>query len=359
MGLGLNAAQNAFYMAHATPSTAAIPSSLPLTQLPGPADPAALRSLIEEGIAALPFAHKTPTRLYQPLAYILGLKGKRLRPMLVLLTYQAYTKSSPNACLQTALAVELFHNFTLLHDDIMDNAPTRRGEPTVHVKWDENVAILAGDALFAHTHGMIAEEFPALAAQLIQLYTRFALEVCEGQMEDMDLAAQPHATVDAYVAMIEKKTAALLGGALRLGALAAGAPTADQEILEAFGRHAGIGFQLQDDYLDAFADEETFGKKAGGDIIENKKTYLWLQAYAKANATQRAELDRWAATTGHDDSKVAAVLALYSELGIDTDTRAYAHHWFERAERELQSLSNPVAIASVRGLLDELRVRQH
>lgn len=317
-----------------------------------------LRQLIEAGITGLPFAGQTPRRLYEPLHYVLSQQGKRLRPTLLLMTYEAYANKPASQCLQTALAVELFHNFTLLHDDIMDNAPTRRGAPTVHVKWDENVAILSGDALLAYTYGMVAGEFPEKAAALIQLYTRIALEVCEGQMEDMDLALEPHATVEDYVQMIEKKTAALLGGALRMGALAAGAPEADQEALEAFGRAAGIGFQLQDDYLDAFGDEATFGKKPGGDIVENKKTYLWLRAYAKANSIQKAELNMWA-SHADENAKVAAVLGFYHALGVDADSRTYTQHWFARAEDLLGHLSVERAKTSLLGLLEQLRVREH
>lgn len=318
----------------------------------------ALHQLLEAGVRALPFAQQAPARLYQPLAYILGLPGKRLRPTLVLLGYGAYCDRPPSSCLQTALAVELFHNFTLLHDDIMDNAPTRRGQPTVHERWDVNTAILSGDALFAYTHGQIAAEFPEVAAPLLQLYTRIALEVCEGQMEDMELAARPHASVGEYVAMIEKKTAALLGGALRMGALAAGAPPEAQAQLEAFGRAAGIGFQLQDDYLDAFADPAKFGKKVGGDIVENKKTYLWLLAYERASATQQAELDRWATYQGPEHEKIAGVLALYHALGVDAATRDFTQAWFQEAEARLEPLVANPRVADIRAFMDRLRVRE-
>lgn len=321
--------------------------------------PEALLAVVGSGIAGLPFGERKPHSLYKPLEYILSLPGKKLRPLLVLLSYQAFSQRPAASCLHTALAIELFHNFTLLHDDIMDNATTRRGKPTVHVKWNTNTAILSGDALFAYTHVLIAEEFPDKAAALIQLYTRIALEVCEGQMEDMELAAQPHASVTDYVAMIEKKTAALLGGALRMGALAAGATTDAQDALEQFGRAAGIGFQLQDDYLDAFGDQAKFGKKPGGDIIENKKTFLWLRAYEKASPSQQAEIDSWAASTGKEDAKVAAVLRLYHELAVDADTRAFTEEWFTKAEAILLPYQQNPGMQLISAFMDKLRVREY
>ncbi len=309
---------------------------------------------IEKAVAALPLGKRSPLTLYEPLRYVMDLKAKRMRPLLVLLAYQSYSEQPHTRCMKTALAVELFHNFTLIHDDIMDNAPTRRGQPTVHAKWNANTAILIGDAMFAYAIQMMAEDFPEMASEMVSTFAQVALAVCEGQMLDMDLAAQNHARVEDYIEMIRLKTAALLGGALHLGAVAAGAPAADVTMLHRFGELAGIAFQLQDDYMDVYADEVKFGKQPGGDIIENKKTYLWLQARDKANPAQREALFHWLEVNDRNTEKVAAVRTLFNDLGIPEDTRQRIQHYFSEAIACIQPLLHRPGLQLLVSFIDSL-----
>ncbi|MEM9985929.1 MAG: polyprenyl synthetase family protein, partial [Bacteroidota bacterium] len=238
---------------------------------------AALKQDIENHIKGLNLFELSPHNLYAPMGYILSLKGKRIRPILTLLAYQGVSGQVPHQAMNLAVSLELFHNFTLMHDDIMDRAPMRRGQPAVHIKWDENIAILSGDALFAFSMGLVVEGFPQHAAALAKEYARVAMGVCEGQMEDLDMAQQEQVSIEEYIEMIRKKTAVLLGGCLSLGALAAGASAELADEMRRYGEMLGIAFQLQDDLMDAFP-PENFGKQVGGDIIENKKTYLFLKA---------------------------------------------------------------------------------
>lgn len=327
---------------------------------PSAADVSVLELLqqVEQGLAALPLGQQEPATLYQPMQYLLGLKAKRMRPLLVLLGYQACingTDSTPSRALPTALSVELFHNFTLMHDDIMDNAPTRRGMPTVHTKWDSNVAILSGDGMFAYSMLLVAQTFPEHAHDLVRIYSQAALAVCEGQMRDMDLAARPgtEVTVPEYLEMIGQKTAALLGASLRLGACAAGADEATQLHFERFGILTGIAFQLQDDLLDVFAPATT-GKQPAGDIIENKKTYLWLRALEKATPAQRNELLRWTTISDRNEEKVAAVLAIYNQLGIAAETQQVVDRYFAEALTELAGMEDRPAVQQIETLLAQL-----
>ncbi len=324
----------------------------------------ALRAEFEAAVRALPLP-AAPVALYEPMRYLLALKAKRMRPLLVLMAYRAY-HPAPSAddwrrITEVALGVELFHNFTLMHDDIMDRAPTRRGQPTVHEKWDVNVAILSGDAMLAEAMQCVISAFPDRAAQLGRLFTTAAREVCEGQMRDMELAALapdalgPH-PVDDYLQMIGLKTAALLGASLQLGAAAAGADADALERLRAIGWQMGTAFQLQDDLLDAYAPATT-GKQAGGDILENKKTYLSLRALERADATQRAELLRWFATTERSAEKVAAVMRLYDALGIAADTEALIADEFERARGLAAPLLERPGVSALLGYLTELAGR--
>jgi geranylgeranyl diphosphate synthase type II len=317
-----------------------------------------LQADIQDALAALKLAEREPRSLYGPAAYLLQLPAKRTRPLLCLMAYRAW-QPDHTPCLPTALALELFHNFTLVHDDIMDNAPTRRGQPTVHARWDSNTAILAGDALYAYTQGLLIVPFPQQAAVLIQAYSQAALEVCEGQMRDMDLAAAPQASIADYLLMIEQKTAALIGASMRIGALAAQAPAAAADALDRYGRLMGIAFQLLDDLLDVYAEADKFGKQPGGDIIENKKTYLWLKAHELADATQLAELTRWAATHDQPQAKVAAVRALYDTLQVPTHTRSRIDHYRTEAEACLAPLLPNPALAAMHTYLTEVLTRAY
>jgi geranylgeranyl diphosphate synthase, type II len=296
---------------------------------------------IQQYISSLSFAEKLPHRLYAPMQYILGLKGKRIRPILTALAYHAVSGNAPQKAVGLGCALELFHNFTLIHDDIMDNAPTRRGQPTVHEKWDRDVAILSGDAMFAISMGLVVQDFPEKAADLTQIFVKAAVEVCEGQMEDMDLAIQEAATIEDYIEMIRKKTSVLLGACLKLGAVAGGADAELAQKFYLFGEYAGLGFQLQDDLMDAFP-PENFGKQEGGDIIENKKTFLLLKALELASDMQKAEL---IALLDEKDAqlKVKKVIAIFDALNIKALTEAKSTEYFEKARllgEELKKVSD-------------------
>lgn len=309
-----------------------------------------LKDTVEAHLDGLALAQRRPANLYQPMAYLLGLKGKRIRPVLVLLAYQAVSRQAPEAALNLAAAVELFHNFTLMHDDIMDRAPVRRGQPAVHVKWDENIAILSGDALFAYSMGLVVKDFPEHAAALATEYTSVAMGVCEGQQEDLDLATQAQVDIPAYLEMIRKKTAVLLGGCLSLGAMAAGA---DDELVHDFrqyGEYLGIAFQLQDDLMDAFP-PENFGKQVGGDIIENKKTYLYLRALELADDQQQRRLRHHFTHDTPEEQKVAEVLEVFRQTNIPEETGRLIDDYFNQATQLSQSLAQRVDFTDLQSYL--------
>ncbi|MBS1637230.1 MAG: polyprenyl synthetase family protein [Bacteroidetes bacterium] len=259
----------------------------------------------------------TPHELYDPLHYILSSGGKRIRPLLCLvgcdLFNKPYTKAIP-----AALAIELFHNFSLIHDDILDNAPLRRGKPTVHEKWNTNIAILSGDGMLVNAFEQLALAEKEHVKDLLALFSKTAMEVCEGQQFDMNFESQSQVSVDDYLAMITGKTAVLLGCSLQMGAICAGASKEEQNHLYEFGKHVGIAFQVLDDVLDVYAkDAGKFGKQVGGDIIANKKTWLLLEAFEKADGKQKERLKallNMPATQATE--KVNGVMALYDELGI-------------------------------------------
>ena len=316
-----------------------------------------LKAAVDGYIDALSLGEKQPENLYRPMAYILSLKGKRIRPVLTLLAYEAVSGQDGKAALPLAAALELFHNFTLMHDDIMDRAPVRRGKPTVHKVWNEDIAILSGDALFAFSMEQVVAAFPDKAAALIAEYTRVSLEVCEGQMEDMDLAAQEEVSLPEYIEMIRKKTAALLGGCLCMGALAGGASPAVVEKLRAFGELLGIAFQLQDDLMDAFP-PKGFGKQVGGDIIENKKTFLLLKAMELADETQRRRLRTIFSMEMNPETKVNEVLALFGALGIEGHTEALIHQYFEKARILSRELAGEIHFDPLLQYLAEIADRK-
>jgi len=232
-----------------------------------------------------------PKGLYEPIEYILGLGGKRLRPVLTLMTADIFNGDYKKA-LNAALSVEVFHNFSLVHDDIMDDAPLRRGEKTVHEKWDINTGILSGDAMLIMAYQLFENYEANIFQSLAKLFSKTALQVCEGQQYDVDFETRNDVTIPEYLKMIEYKTAVLVGAAMKMGAIVADASEDDQNNIYEFGRNLGIAFQLQDDYLDAFGDPKTFGKQVGGDIIENKKTYLYLKALEFSNESDRLELSQ-------------------------------------------------------------------
>ena len=258
------------------------------------------------------------TELYAPVRYLMALGGKRLRPVLVMAASEACGGTKAQA-LPAALAVELFHNFTLMHDDIMDEAPLRRGQATVHEKWDDNLAILSGDALHVMACEALLEAPSGPLPSLLRMYHRTALEVCEGQELDMAFESRDEVALEEYMEMIRLKTSVLLAAALDMGGGSAGADEATREALYEFGLHVGLAFQLQDDFLDAFGNPENFGKQVGGDILADKKTFLLIRALEKAQGADREALE--AELGQKQDGKVERVLDLYRRLGVDIELR--------------------------------------
>jgi len=280
-----------------------------------------------------------PKGLYEPIAYILELGGKRLRPCLVLAACEA-CKNSYAEAQQAALAVELFHNFTLIHDDIMDEAPLRRGKATVHSKWNLNTGILSGDAMLILAYQQFASYNPELQADLMALFSKTALEVCEGQEYDVAFEQLTAVSESAYLKMIQFKTAVLVAAALKMGALIGASDSESAELFYDFGLALGTAFQIQDDYLDAFGDPETFGKQVGGDILENKKTFLVVKLQELGSIEQRQALDHWFGANAHASSeeKVAEVKQLFTESGAAEATREAVQAYTKESQRILGSL---------------------
>ena len=259
---------------------------------------------------------RQPSTLYDPIQYVLSLGGKRVRPVLMLLAYNLY-KEDPEKIMMQAIALETYHNFTLLHDDLMDNADMRRGHETVHRKWNPNQAILSGDTMLLQAFQRMGQCEADKLQQVIGLFTETTLEIDEGQQLDVEFETRNDVTEDEYVEMIRLKTSVLLACAVKIGAILAGASREDQENLYKFGEQIGLAFQLQDDLLDVYGDPKVFGKNIGGDITSNKKTYMLINAVNRANDVQRAELMKWIEATIFDrNEKVKAVTRLYDEIGI-------------------------------------------
>ena len=280
-----------------------------------------------------------PERLYAPITYILGLGGKRLRPVLTLMGANAFGQQTTPA-LPAALAVELFHNFTLLHDDIMDDAPLRRGKPTVHTKWDNNLAILSGDALLIAAYQALEVYEESLYSQLTRVLSKTAIEVCEGQQYDMDFEKRTNVSEGEYLHMIKLKTAVLVGCALKMGALIAGASLKQSEEIYQIGESIGLAFQIQDDYLDAFGDPKSFGKQIGGDIIENKKTMLYYLAIELGTDAQKKELITLFSTRPQNPvNKIKTSCEIFYKTGAQEACRAKVNYYTNQALDQLKILS--------------------
>lgn len=276
-----------------------------------------------------------PRSLYAPADYIISLGGKRIRPVLALMAADAVSGDYKQA-LPAAMSVEVFHNFSLVHDDIMDEAPLRRGKPTVHEKWDVNTGILSGDVMLVMAYECLNGYPPALFTNLTQLFSKTAREVCEGQQYDMDFPAQTSISQQEYLHMITLKTAVLLGCSLQMGALVGGLSKEESQPFYDFGLQMGIAFQLQDDYLDAFGDPKTFGKQVGGDIIENKKTLLYLLALEKGDEAQRSDLRRWMSTQPTDPTaKIEAVKTLFKTTLADQAIQDLMEVYTQKALEEV------------------------
>jgi geranylgeranyl diphosphate synthase, type II len=292
-----------------------------------------------------------PKELYEPITYLMSLGGKRLRPVLVLIATDLFDGDISKA-VYPALAIELFHNFTLVHDDLMDNAPLRRNQPTVHVKWNPNIAILSGDAMMVRAYQELCMSDHSILPQLLDVFSDTAVKVCEGQQYDMNYETLPKVSIQQYIKMIELKTAVLLGGALKIGAIVGGAREEDAQRLYDFGKNIGIAFQLQDDILDVYADAAKFGKQKGGDIISNKKTYLLLKAIemAEGNRYMKEELHQWInAPHFEPKEKVEAVINIYNFLNVKELARTEMQKHYELALTFLKDI--PVAEEKKRSLI--------
>lgn len=289
---------------------------------------------------ALPY-ERTPKSLYEPIRYVLSMGGKRIRPVLMLLGYNLY-KEDTDKILMNAIALETYHNYTLLHDDLMDQADLRRGHETVHKKWDANTAILSGDSMLVLAYERMAQCDSRHLADVLRLFTTTALEIGEGQQYDMEFETRDDVREEEYIEMIRLKTSVLLACALKIGAILADAPAEDADYLYKFGEQIGLAFQLQDDYLDVYGDSKVFGKKIGGDITSNKKTFMLINAFGHANEAQRQELEKWVNAKSFDrEEKIAAVTRLYNEIGIDKMAQAKIAYYFEQSKKYLDAVLVP------------------
>lgn len=312
---------------------------------------------IEKEIKSQAYGSK-PKSLYEPIRYIMKLGGKRLRPMLTLLSYSLF-KSDYRTIVPYACAVEAFHNFTLMHDDIMDKAPLRRGKATVHEKWNVNTAILAGDVMLVKVYDMLRTLDPVILPEALRLFNQCAAEVCEGQQWDIEFESKANVTEAQYLEMIRLKTAVLLGFSLEFGALLAHADAKDRLALRNFGTNIGVGFQLKDDVLDVYADKNQFGKQVGGDILANKKTFLLIKARQRARGGDKDELLYWLeARKFNPKKKVAAVTAIYDKLGVRQIAEAKAAQFFESGYAALRSVSAPNSTLALQRFAEELAARQ-
>ena len=296
-----------------------------------------LQLYLNQELTQINFISK-PEKLYTPIQYVIEIGGKRIRPALVLFSCQLFAGEVRSA-LNAALAVEIFHNFTLLHDDIMDNAPLRRNQPTVHEKWDANTAILSGDAMMIKAYQFLAKTEPLKLPQVLDIFNQTALEVCEGQQYDMDFEENHEVSEANYIKMITLKTAVLIAGGMKIGALIGGSTQEQADILYDFGINLGISFQLQDDLLDVYGNPDQFGKRIGGDIVSNKKTFLLISALQKSKGATRKELEDILLDSNIDaESKVRRVVAIYDSLDIKQLTEKKMDEYYKKAIINIQKL---------------------
>lgn len=318
-----------------------------------------LQAIISDAVDKLTFPVH-PAQLYEPISYILSVGGKRMRPALLLMACDLFG-GDINEAISPALAIEVFHNFTLMHDDIMDNAPLRRGRVTVHERWNQNVAILSGDVMLIEGYKLMMKVPDHLLRQVLDIFNQTAVGVCEGQQIDMDFEQRCHVAIDEYIEMIRLKTAVVLGGALKIGSLIGGADKKDANLLSDFGENLGIAFQLQDDILDVYGDPAKFGKQVGGDIISNKKTYLLIKALELAQGETAELLTHILANKDFiSEDKVKAVTAIYNSLNIrqyaEDEMQAYA----DKAFMALDAINLPIDHKQyLRDFADGLMVREN
>lgn len=317
-----------------------------------------IQEKIEREIGQLEF-DCPPKSLYEPITYILSLGGKRIRPALVLMAYNLY-REDVEKVVRPAIGLEVFHNFTLLHDDLMDQADKRRNKPTVHKVWNANTAILSGDAMLIAAYQLIGETAPEHLKEVLDLFTRTALEICGGQQYDMEFESRMDVSEEEYLEMIRLKTAVLLACSLKTGAILGGASREDAENLYRFGINIGLAFQLQDDLLDVYGDTKTFGKNIGGDILCNKKTFLLINALRRAEGEQKAQLEHWIARKDFDAAeKIAEVTNIYNVLGLKELSEAKMQTYYAEGMKNLAALSvSEEQLAVLKEVTSRLMFRQ-
>jgi geranylgeranyl diphosphate synthase type II len=318
-----------------------------------------LQILIDKAVTKLKYP-VYPAELYEPIYYILSMGGKRMRPALLLMACDLFGGDVEKA-LSPALAIEVFHNFTLMHDDIMDNAPLRRGKVTVHEKWNQNAAILSGDVMLIEGYKLMMQVEDRLLRVILDIFNETAVGVCEGQQLDMDFENRNDVKVDEYIYMIKLKTAVVLGGALKIGSILGGADMKDAQLIADFGENLGLAFQLQDDILDVYGSPEKFGKQVGGDIISNKKTYLLIRSLELANTVQKAELNKWLDAKEFDNQeKVEAVTAIYNSVQVKQYAETTMHTYADKAFEALEKINLPEENKQyLRDFADSLMVREY
>jgi len=316
-----------------------------------------LKQLVDAEINQLAL-NTTPEDLYKPITYMLSLDAKRMRPVLVLCGCELFS-GDLNKALMPALGIEVFHNFTLLHDDIMDNAPLRRSKPTVHEKWNVNVAILSGDTMFVKACQLMMQVEDSKVRQVMELFHKTAIEVCEGQQLDMDFEKMQNVSIEEYIHMITNKTAVLLGASLKTGALIAGASQEDANHIYEFGKDIGVAFQLKDDILDVFGDDLKFGKLKGGDIVANKKTFLLLKCFELAAGDDALMLKKWLSTSDSQSEKIEAITSLYQKLNVKALAEAEMDKYFIEALNHLNAINVSDEKKSIlKGFAEKLMVRE-
>lgn len=316
-----------------------------------------LQAKIEEAIKNISYP-QFPEGLYEPIAYVLEQGGKRLRPLLMLMSYCLF-KDDFQIALKPAIGIEMFHNFTLLHDDIMDKAELRRNKATVHKKWNENTAILSGDTMMIMSFQYFYDLPLNIQAQVLKTFTQTALEVCEGQQYDMNFEARQDVTIEEYMEMIRLKTAVLIAAALKIGAQIAEASENDLSLLYQIGIKMGLAFQLQDDYLDVYGESQLFGKNIGGDIVANKKTYLLISALNKANEIQKSKLQYVLYNIIDKDEKIKLVTALYNEIGIKDFTKSKINDLMNESLKLLDKISDQKKISLIKNFIIKLLDRNN
>jgi len=318
-----------------------------------------LQVLIQKAVEKIDFP-PYPAKLYEPISYILDLGGKRMRPALLLMACDLFEGDVEKA-MAPALAIEVFHNFTLMHDDIMDKAPLRRGKTTVHERWNANTAILSGDVMLIEGYKLIMQVEDRLLRTILTIFNDTAVGVCEGQQLDMEFEVRDDVGISEYIEMIRLKTAVVLGGALKIGALVGGADMKNADLLLEFGENLGLAFQLQDDILDVYGDPEKFGKQVGGDILSNKKTYLLIKTLELADDKSKAELSNWLSATQYDAAeKVKAVTAIYNAVNVRQHAENEMHYYADKAFAALDELALPAEKKEyLRNFADSLMVREN